>query len=240
MTQTSIILSQLKEISNVSGVEYLKLSNSFPILIRELDTNKSGLATNSINEFPEIKLKLEESIIKKNILRKTNLEFLNKLKLKNNNILKAFSEKIYLLDEVQNIILGIKEQSEEMEVISLNAMVVSIKSGKEGQAFSYITSNLKQTSLRLISQSNTLIEHSRKVQESIRKLQEEIQELFIAVGTPMSVDGSADLHYVLQVAKTIGSHLNDYCLVVTKSTVPVGTSALVRGAIQEQIGGAHV
>ena len=59
--------------------------------------------------------------------------------------------------------------------------------------------------------------------------------LFIAVGTPMSVDGSADLHYVLQVAKTIGSHLNDYCLVVTKSTVPVGTSELVRGAIQEQL-----
>ena len=59
--------------------------------------------------------------------------------------------------------------------------------------------------------------------------------LFIAVGTPMSVDGSADLHYVLEVAKSIGEHLDHYCLIVTKSTVPVGTSNLVREAIQREL-----
>lgn len=56
---------------------------------------------------------------------------------------------------------------------------------------------------------------------------------FIAVGTPPGEDGSADLQYVLQVARTIAEHLEDYRVVVTKSTVPVGTSDMVRQAMLE-------
>jgi len=56
---------------------------------------------------------------------------------------------------------------------------------------------------------------------------------FIAVGTPPGEDGSADLKYVLGVAKEIGTHMNDYMVVVTKSTVPVGTSEKVRKAVAE-------
>jgi UDPglucose 6-dehydrogenase len=52
--------------------------------------------------------------------------------------------------------------------------------------------------------------------------------LFIAVGTPSDVDGSADLKYVLSVAETIAMHMNDYKLIVTKSTVPVGTYLKVK------------
>ncbi|MCU0442893.1 MAG: UDP-glucose/GDP-mannose dehydrogenase family protein [Bacteroidia bacterium] len=55
--------------------------------------------------------------------------------------------------------------------------------------------------------------------------------VFIAVGTPPGEDGSADLKYVLAVASQIGSLLNDYCVVVTKSTVPVGTSLKVKAAV---------
>jgi UDPglucose 6-dehydrogenase len=54
---------------------------------------------------------------------------------------------------------------------------------------------------------------------------------FIAVGTPPGEDGSADLQYVLAVANTIGVHLNHYAVVVTKSTVPVGTSDKVAAAL---------
>lgn len=62
------------------------------------------------------------------------------------------------------------------------------------------------------------------------------QELvFSAVGTPPDEDGSADLKYVLQVARTIGQNLNKYMVVVTKSTVPVGTARKVRAAIQEEL-----
>jgi UDPglucose 6-dehydrogenase len=57
----------------------------------------------------------------------------------------------------------------------------------------------------------------------------------IAVGTPPDEDGSADLRYVLAVARTIGQHMADYKVVVTKSTVPVGTADKVRSAVQETL-----
>jgi len=63
------------------------------------------------------------------------------------------------------------------------------------------------------------------------------QVVFIAVGTPPGEDGSADLQYVIQVADTIGKHMNGYLVIATKSTVPVGTAAKVKAAIsnaQEQ------
>lgn len=56
---------------------------------------------------------------------------------------------------------------------------------------------------------------------------------FIAVGTPPGEDGSADLQYVLQVARTIGEHLEDYRVIVNKSTVPVGTADKVRAAVSD-------
>jgi len=58
---------------------------------------------------------------------------------------------------------------------------------------------------------------------------------FIAVGTPPNEDGSADLKYVLEVAKTIGTHMNDYRVVISKSTVPVGTADKVRDALQSTL-----
>jgi UDPglucose 6-dehydrogenase len=59
--------------------------------------------------------------------------------------------------------------------------------------------------------------------------------VFSAVGTPPDEDGSADLKYVLQVAKTIGENLNRYLVVVTKSTVPVGTARKVRQTIEDEL-----
>ncbi len=60
--------------------------------------------------------------------------------------------------------------------------------------------------------------------------------LFIAVGTPSNPDGSANLEYVLQVAKTIGKHINGYKVIVDKSTVPVETSELVSNTIRSAMG----
>lgn len=57
--------------------------------------------------------------------------------------------------------------------------------------------------------------------------------IFIAVGTPMDEDGSADLRHVLAVARDIGTYMNGYKIVVDKSTVPVGTGALVEKTIRE-------
>ena len=59
--------------------------------------------------------------------------------------------------------------------------------------------------------------------------------VFSAVGTPPDEDGSADLRYVLEVARTVERHMNKYLVLVTKSTVPVGTAPKVRMAVQEEL-----
>jgi UDPglucose 6-dehydrogenase len=64
---------------------------------------------------------------------------------------------------------------------------------------------------------------------------DDVEIVFSAVGTPPDEDGSADLKYVIEVARTIGRHMNKYVLVVTKSTVPVGTAQKVKAAIQEEL-----
>jgi UDPglucose 6-dehydrogenase len=63
----------------------------------------------------------------------------------------------------------------------------------------------------------------------------DVEMLFIAVGTPPGEDGSADLSHVLAVARKIGQNLEKYLLVVTKSTVPVGSSKLVKDAIETEL-----
>lgn len=64
--------------------------------------------------------------------------------------------------------------------------------------------------------------------------------VFSAVGTPPDEDGSADLKYVLEVARTVGRHMNKYILLVTKSTVPVGTAKRVKATIQEELDAREV
>lgn len=63
----------------------------------------------------------------------------------------------------------------------------------------------------------------------------DVHVIFSAVGTPPDADGSADLKYVLEVARTVGQNMQQYILLVTKSTVPVGTATLVRKTIQAEL-----
>ncbi len=70
---------------------------------------------------------------------------------------------------------------------------------------------------------------------SLQECLDDADIVFSAVGTPPDEDGSADLSYVLEVARTFGRHIKRYTLLVTKSTVPVGTAAKVRDAIQAEL-----
>jgi UDPglucose 6-dehydrogenase len=64
---------------------------------------------------------------------------------------------------------------------------------------------------------------------------EKCEVVFSAFGTPPDDDGSADLSHVIGVAREVGQHMSDYLLIVTKSTVPVGTADLVKQAVQEEL-----
>lgn len=70
---------------------------------------------------------------------------------------------------------------------------------------------------------------------SLEEWLDRVEIVFSAVGTPPDEDGSADLRYVLEVARTIGRHIRKYTLVVTKSTVPVGTAQKVKKVILEEL-----
>ncbi|WP_025027147.1 UDP-glucose 6-dehydrogenase TuaD [Caldalkalibacillus mannanilyticus] len=84
-----------------------------------------------------------------------------------------------------------------------------------------VASNVEAGRLSFTTEINTAIQSS--------------DIIYIAVGTPMSETGEADLRYVKAVANTIGENLNDYKVVVNKSTVPVGTGELVRSIISEHV-----
>ncbi len=70
---------------------------------------------------------------------------------------------------------------------------------------------------------------------SLEEQSNEPRVIFIAVGTPSDVDGSADMQYVLSAAKNIGAYISKYCVIVDKSTVPVGVADQVKSIIQAQL-----
>ncbi|MGM9843319.1 MAG: UDP-glucose dehydrogenase family protein [Muribaculaceae bacterium] len=74
-----------------------------------------------------------------------------------------------------------------------------------------------------------------KFTTDLKNVLDDVEVVFSAVGTPPDEDGSADLKYVLAVAKTFGQNINKYTIMVTKSTVPVGTAAKVREAINKEL-----
>ena len=84
-----------------------------------------------------------------------------------------------------------------------------------------VTRNVKADRLHFTTDLTTCLDH--------------VEIIFSAVGTPPDEDGSADLKYVLEVARTVGRHIKKHVVLVTKSTVPVGTAKKVRAAVQEEL-----
>lgn len=74
-----------------------------------------------------------------------------------------------------------------------------------------------------------------KFTTDLTEVLDDVEVVFSAVGTPPDEDGSADLKYVLAVARQFGQHINKYTILVTKSTVPVGTAQKVKAAIKEEL-----
>lgn len=78
-------------------------------------------------------------------------------------------------------------------------------------------------------------EQRLKFTTDLTSILDEVEVVFSAVGTPPDEDGSADLQYVLAVARQFGQNINKYTILVTKSTVPVGTAKKVKEVIQEEL-----
>jgi UDPglucose 6-dehydrogenase len=115
-----------------------------------------------------------------------------------------------------------------MEVTCIDIDVKKIENLKKGILPIY-EPGLEEMVLRNTAQGR--LQFSNDIEASIQ----DADVAFIAVGTPPGEDGSADLKYVLAVARSIGKYMNNYIVVVTKSTVPVGTAIKVKAAITEEL-----
>ncbi|MBO7484770.1 MAG: hypothetical protein J6T84_01750 [Spirochaetaceae bacterium] len=179
--QVDRIIENLKAISEQSGKEFLDLSSNFPVLVSELEFAKKSDFTGEVDyklaKFIKIEEGLKNAIAKQNDLLERNRQIINNFSMRNRELASSSSESMDILKNMNDLIVKIKDESNEMELISLNAMVVSIKSGQKGQAFSYITSNLKQLSLKLISQADTLITNEQNINNSIVRLKETIRDV---------------------------------------------------------------
>jgi UDPglucose 6-dehydrogenase len=118
------------------------------------------------------------------------------------------------------------------EVICVDADAQKIRDLKEGHIRFY------EFGLEELMERNVR-EGRLKFSSDISAAIQENQVIFICVGTPRGSDGEADLQYVFQVAEEIAKHINEYKVIVQKSTVPVGTGARVRDLIQSKRNGNH-
>jgi len=155
------VLDSVNKVINLSEQYFVELGDLFPSLLnREGSTSLQNLQT-VLNE-------LYEGNEKSNHLE---AELFSDYAEKYNPLFEELNNKISTLSELDKMIAGIKEDSEQMELIALNAMVISIKSGERGQAFSRITENLQRLSNDMFIFSDKLLEEEKQLIEHINELQ---------------------------------------------------------------------
>ncbi len=154
------IKSELKRISDQSEKNFLALGNLFPSLMsRDGGTSLKELqnAMNGIGSVNDESADLEHDLF-------------TSYGDKYNPLFEQLNKKISDLGELDKLIAGMKENSEQMELIALNAMVISIKSGEKGHAFSRITENLQRLSNDMFLYSDKLLEEEKRLLEFINSL----------------------------------------------------------------------
>lgn len=153
-------VSKINDISSKSEAIFLQLGNLFPSLL-----NQKG--STSIQSLENMLKNLESANIESS---KGESELFTDYGAKYNPLFEKLNEKIADLGQLDKMIAEIKEDSEQMELIALNAMVISIKSGEKGQAFSRITENLQRLSNDMFLFSDKLSEEEAQLLNFINTL----------------------------------------------------------------------
>ena len=154
----SEIQDGMKKCSHETERIYTKMGSSFPSLLTI--TNAGG--SSSVSSLETLFSGLSEGL---SGYTTNEVDFFEAYNKKNEELFTALNKKMAALDNINDRVAAIRTDSEELEIISLNAMVISIKSGEKGRAFSCITENLKRLSATMISLSNELILDEKKLLE---------------------------------------------------------------------------
>lgn len=152
---------RLKEISQNIEQVFLSLADRFPSLLN----SKGGT---SLEELVDVLQSLKQSS-DKSALTEENL--FNGFETRYSSLYQNLNKKIDDLNELDSMVKEIKNDSEEMELITLNAMVISIKSGEKGLAFSCITENLKRLSNQMLQYANHLLTEENELLKNISDLE---------------------------------------------------------------------
>ena len=154
------IQSQIQGYSEKTEEIFMNLGERFPLLLNREENSSMDLLLNMFSV-------LETANQKSSTMEK---EFFDSYDQKYKPLFLDLNDKITELSNVNSNVRKIKENSEEMELIALNAMVISIKSGEKGRAFSSITESLKQLSSDMNIYSNKLREEERELLKQIKEL----------------------------------------------------------------------
>lgn len=181
------IQEQIQSYSKQTEEIFLSLAEKFPML---LNKDESSSMVTLLSVFNQLDKNNKEVI-------KQEDTFFSSYDKKYEPLFEQLNQKIEALATVNENVQKIKDNSEEMELIALNAMVISIKSGERGRAFSSITESLKQLSTDMNIYSNKLLEEEQGLLEQINVLKEAFGELMdykkdlLSVGNSSSSDVSA-------------------------------------------------
>ena len=164
------IQDQIRDYSSKIETTFLSLADRFP----QLMTKDESTAMNTLLEM------LEQLSVKNDASTKQQSDILLNVSEKYDPLFKSLNSKIEELSTVNEQVKQIKNYSEEMELIALNAMVISIKSGEKGRAFSSITDNLKQLSTDMNIFSNKLLEEEEELLVHIKQLQSVFDSIMVS------------------------------------------------------------
>jgi len=157
----SQIRESIKGCSSETERIFTRMGNCFPSLLSITSAaNSSTDSSASLQRLSSVFKNLSDGF---SASQSDEVSFFEKYNAKNAQLFSSLNEKMVALDRVNDRVSAIRSDSEELEIISLNAMVISIKSGEKGRAFSCITENLKRLSATMISLSNSLIFDEKKL-----------------------------------------------------------------------------
>lgn len=203
-------VSQINDISSKSEGIFLQLGNLFPSLLNQ----KGGT---SIQDLENMLTKLESANSESS---KGEKEVFTDYGAKYNPLFEKLNEKIADLSQLDQMIAGIKEDSEQMGLIALNAMVVSIKSGEKGQAFSRITENLQRLASDMSLFSDKLSDEEKQLLGFINNLKEIFSGILDSQQN-LSEKGSESSTEITNLISTVRSPLNDISLKISSIYPPI-------------------
>jgi hypothetical protein len=202
---------------------YTRLGSCFPSLLAITDSKGDS----SLAALGNLLTRLSEGF---SGYQQDEGNFLETFNQKNATLFEELNRKMSALDTINERVSEIRTDSEELEIISLNAMVISIKSGEKGRAFSCITENLKRLSARMISLSNELILDENKLMAKNDDLDKSFSEVLAAQKNALSSTGGESGTDVLPILGEASRSLSS----MTEKALSIG------GPIREAMSGIQM